>query len=312
MKAVVTPWVRKGSTSRVAGSFDASASFTCARVDEAGRDDQPRRIDGPDRGARRLRTDIDDPLAANGDVAAKGGGIAGIDRPAAQQEIGTALRFGHTMGNEKGGRGKKRDRCRGELDMADHCGTPFWLFYKDVRPSPKSPQRAVLQHTLDAVDAAGAVGREPQRPVEVDEGGARRDDQRGGDRQRGRNHAAGHHAEPRGGGGIRERKRAGQAARFVELDVDDLIFARERPDIARDMRRSIGGDRDERPEAFERRIGVRRQWLFEKVDPQFGEQGLQPLDLGDRPAFIGIDDDARLRRRRAPRGSAPRDRSGRP
>ncbi len=63
------------------------------------------------------------------------------------------------------------------------------------------------------------------------------------------------------------------------------------------MRRFIGGDRDERRETRKRVVLARRERLFEKVDPQFGEQRLESLDLGKGPAFIGIDDDARRRRR---------------
>src|SRR3546814_15858963 len=59
------------------------------------------------------------------------------------------------------------------------------------------------------------------------------------------------------------------------------------------MRRFVGGDRDERRETFERIVVVRWKGLFEEVDPQFGEQRLQALDLGDSPAFIGVDDHAR-------------------
>src|SRR3546814_20581493 len=80
-----------------------------------------------------------------------------------------------------------------------------------------------------------------------------------------------------------------QPAGLVELDVDDLIFLRERADVAYDMRRFIGGDRHKRNEARERVVVVRRQRLFEKVDPRFGEQGLEPLDIGEGPAFIGVD-----------------------
>src|SRR3546814_1732440 len=50
-----------------------------------------------------------------------------------------------------------------------------------------------------------------------------------------------------------------QPAGLVELDVDDLIFLRERADVACDMRRFIGGDRHKRNEARERVVVVRRQ-----------------------------------------------------
>src|SRR3546814_18287884 len=80
---------------------------------------------------------------------------------------------------------------------------------------------------------------------------------------------------------------------------DLLIFARERIDIARDMRRFVGGDRDERRETFERIVVVRWKGLFEEVDPQFGEQRPQALDIGDSPAFIGVDDPVRPGLRRA-------------
>src|SRR3546814_4880736 len=61
------------------------------RIDEAGRDDQPGRVDRARRGPGRLGADVGDAVAADRDVAAKGRGLAAIDGAAAQDQVGAAI-----------------------------------------------------------------------------------------------------------------------------------------------------------------------------------------------------------------------------
>ena len=95
-------------------------------------------------------------------------------------------------------------------------------------------------HDRTLVDEAGlAVARQQERPVEIDELRARRQQHGRRHGERGADHAADENPKAEPPGFRRQRQRLGQSAGLVELDVDRVVAVAERFEVFRDMRAGL-------------------------------------------------------------------------
>ncbi|KGJ66363.1 hypothetical protein BJA5080_02982 [Bradyrhizobium diazoefficiens SEMIA 5080] len=93
-----------------------------------------------------------------------------------------------------------------------------------------------------------AVARQQQRAVEIDEARLRRHQHGRGHRQRGCDHAADHDLEAERLRRIRHRKRLGEAAGLVELDVHGVVALAQGSEGAAVVHALVGADHERPPD----------------------------------------------------------------
>jgi hypothetical protein len=121
------------------------------------------------------------------------------------------------------------------------------------KPSPPStrpaPQLRISRTNRAAVVAQPnpAIERQVQRPIQIDDIGPLCDEQRRRDPKRRADHATDHDPQAPPLRFRRQRERLGQPTRFVELDIDGLVFPIEPIEIGKRPAGFVSAERDRMP-----------------------------------------------------------------
>jgi hypothetical protein len=142
-----------------------------------------------------------------------------------------------------------------------------------------------------------AIERQAQWSVEIDDLGKLCDEQRRRDPKRRADRATDHDPQAPALRFLRQRERLGQPARLVELDIDGLVFPVEPVEISNRPAGFVSADRYRMFQPHQRVISVGRQRLLYQCNPQIDEYRHVFAKLRRIPALVGIDDEARRRRR---------------
>ena len=116
-----------------------------------------------------------------------------------------------------------------------------------------------------------AIDSELQRSVEIDDIGLLCDEQRRRDPKRCAGYTTDHDPQAAPLCFCRQRERFGQAARFVELDIDRLVFPVEPVKIGKRPAGFVGAEQDRTIQARQRTISLGRQRLLYQLDPGIDE-----------------------------------------
>jgi hypothetical protein len=112
------------------------------------------------------------------------------------------------------------------------------------------------------------VHRQPCRAIEVGEARQRRQRERGGDPARGAEHTAQHPFKPLPFRLPGQSQRFGQAAGFIQFDIDHLIAPAQPRQALPGMAALVGANRQRMNKVFQRRIGVGRERLLSIATPR--------------------------------------------
>ena len=116
-----------------------------------------------------------------------------------------------------------------------------------------------------------AIGCQVQRPVEIDDLGKLRDEQRRHDPKRRADRAADHDPQAASLRNRGQRERLGQPARLVELDSDGRVFPVEPVEIGNRPAGFVGAERDRMLPPRQRLVRARRQRLLYQLHAAIAE-----------------------------------------
>jgi hypothetical protein len=91
--------------------------------------------------------------------------------------------------------------------------------------------------------------------------------------------------------------RLGHPTRYVELDIDSLVFPAEPVEIGKRPAGFVSAEQDRMLQPRQRVISIGRQRLLYQCNSQIDEHRYVFAKLALIPALVGIDDEARRRRR---------------